>query len=66
MGGGVVVRAFLPPPDGGIQAQAGFETACSLGFRWIADGLGFVPRSRTGAKLLFEVFSRHYDRLSIL
>ena len=32
----------------------------------IIDELGFVPLSRTGAELLFEVFSQHYDRGSIL
>ena len=37
--------------------------------RWnllIIDELGFVPLSRTGAELLFEVFSRRYERGSIL
>ena len=32
----------------------------------IIDELGFVPLSRTGAELLFEVFSRRYKRGSIL
>ena len=32
----------------------------------IIDELGFVPLSRTGAELLFEVFSQHYERGSIL
>ena len=31
----------------------------------IIDELGFVPLSRTGAELLFEVFSQHYERGSI-
>ena len=31
----------------------------------IIDELGFVPRSTTGAELLFEVFSQHYERGSI-
>ena len=26
------------------------------------DGLGFVPLSKTGAELLFEVFSQRYER----
>ena len=30
------------------------------------DELGFVPRSTTGAELLFEVFSQRYERGSIL
>ena len=30
------------------------------------DELGFVPLSRTGAELLFEVFSQRYERGSIL
>ena len=32
----------------------------------ILDELGFVPLSRTGAELLFEVFSQHYERGSTL
>ena len=32
----------------------------------IIDAVGFVPLSRTGAELLFEVFSQRYERGSIL
>ena len=32
----------------------------------IVDELGFVPLSKTGAELLFEVFSRRYERNSTL
>ena len=32
----------------------------------IIDEVGFVPLSRTGAELLFEVFSQRYERGSIL
>ena len=32
----------------------------------IVDELGYVPLSSTGAELLFEVFSRRYERGSIL
>src|SRR6202050_4860996 len=32
----------------------------------IVDELGFVPLSKTGAELLFEVFSRRYERSSTL
>ncbi len=32
----------------------------------VVDELGFVPLSKTGAELLFEVFSRRYERGSIL
>ena len=32
----------------------------------IIDELGFVPLSRTGAELLFEVFSLRYERGSVL
>ena len=32
----------------------------------IVDELGFVPLSRTGAELLFEVFSQRYEQGSIL
>ncbi len=32
----------------------------------ILDELGYVPFSRTGAELLFEVISRAYERLSLI
>ncbi len=32
----------------------------------IVDELGFVPLSKTGAELLFEVFSQRYERGSTL
>ena len=32
----------------------------------LLDELGFVPLSRTGAELLFEVFSQRYERGSIM
>ena len=32
----------------------------------IIDELGYVPLSPTGAELLFEVFSRRYERGSVL
>ena len=32
----------------------------------IVDELGFVPLSKTGAELLFEVFSQRYERASTL
>ena len=32
----------------------------------IIDELGFVPLSKTGAELLFEVFSQRYERGSTL
>ena len=32
----------------------------------VIDELGFVPLSRTGVELLFEVFSQRYERGSIL
>jgi len=32
----------------------------------ILDELGYVPFSRTGAELLFEVVSRAYERLSLI
>ena len=32
----------------------------------IIDELGFVPLSKTGAELLFEVFSQRYERCSTL
>jgi DNA replication protein DnaC len=32
----------------------------------IIDELGFVPLSKTGAELLFEIFSQRYERGSIL
>ncbi len=32
----------------------------------IIDELGFVPLSKTGTELLFEVFSQRYERGSVL
>jgi DNA replication protein DnaC len=32
----------------------------------IVDELGFVPLSKTGAELLFEIFSQRYERASVL
>ena len=32
----------------------------------IVDELGFVPLSKTGAEMLFEVFSQRYERASTL
>ena len=32
----------------------------------IVDELGFVPLSKTGAEMLFEVFSQRYERSSAL
>jgi DNA replication protein DnaC len=32
----------------------------------IVDELGFVPLSKTGAEMLFEVFSHRYERCSTL
>ncbi len=32
----------------------------------IVDELGFVPLSKTGAELLFEVFSQRYERTSTM
>ena len=32
----------------------------------IIDELGFIPLSKTGAELLFEVFSQRYERGSVL
>ena len=32
----------------------------------IVDELGFVPLSKSGAELLFEIFSRRYERASTL
>ena len=32
----------------------------------IIDELGFVPLSKTGAELLFEVFSQRYEQRSVL
>ena len=32
----------------------------------IIDELGFVPLSKTGAELLFEVFSQRYERGSVM
>ena len=45
---------------------------CAIRSRWpaeellIVDELGFVPLSKSGAELLFEVFSQRYERGSTL
>ena len=33
---------------------------------WIVDELGYVPLSKTGAELLFEIFSQRYEQASTL
>ena len=46
------------------------NACCACRSNWqsitIIDELGFVPLSKTGAELLFEVFSQRYERGSIL
>ena len=49
----------------GFTTAAAFALLCRLNLL-IIDELGFVPLSRTGAELLFEVFSQRYERGSIL
>ena len=44
---------------------AACQRGMSVGFTTAAS-LGFVPLSRTGAELLFEVFSQRYERGSIM
>jgi len=43
-----------------------FQTLLSGFELLIIDELGFVPLSKTGAELLFEVFSRRYERSATL
>src|SRR6202140_2586099 len=43
-----------------------FQKLLSVFELLIIDELGFVPLSKTGAELLFEVFSRRYERSSTL
>jgi hypothetical protein len=43
-----------------------FQKMLSIFERLIIDELGFVPLSKTGAELLFEVFSRRYERSATL
>ena len=54
--------------DGGERRQTSAELpeeAARLKLL-IIDELGFVPPSKTGAELLFEVFSQRYERGSVL
>ena len=48
--------------------SVGFTAAAALAHELIEarDELGFVPLSKTGAELLFEVFSQRYERGSVL
>ena len=43
-----------------------FQKMLSVFQLLIIDELGFVPLSKTGAELLFEVFSRRYERSATL
>ena len=43
-----------------------FQKQLAKGKLLIIDELGFVPLSKTGAELLFEVFSQRYERGSTL
>lgn len=43
-----------------------FQKMLSFSELLIIDELGFVPLSKTGAELLFEVFSRRYERSATL
>jgi len=47
-------------------AERGFQKLLSGCELLIIDELGFVPLSKTGAELLFEVFSRRYERSTTL
>ena len=62
-----------PRPWSTSSWRPGTTAACSpCSGNWprlrllIIDELGFVPRSTTGAELLFEVFSQRYERGSVL
>jgi DNA replication protein DnaC len=59
-----LVRMLLEARDDRMlgQLQARLRRVTLL----IIDELGFVPLSKTGAELLFEVFSRRYERSSTL
>ena len=48
------------------QKTGALDRAAPLQGWEIIDELGFEPLSRTGAELLFEVVSQHYERGSIL
>src|SRR6056297_298010 len=54
--------------DGGPRRASSAKAAKAVGRRQIADldELGFVPLSKTGAELLFELISQRYERGSTL
>ena len=54
---------WKPRTSGGLLRLQKQLTAYKL---LIVDELGYVPLSPSGAELLFEVFSRRYERGSIL
>ena len=64
----------LTAVPGGVLAQPGGEAKRLLRFQkqlakqdlLIVDELGYVPLSKTGAELLFEIFSQRYEQASTL
>ena len=70
----VSVSALPPPPPWCMTLMEARDDKQLLRFQkrlagyklLIIDELGFVPLSKTGAELLFEVFSQRYERGSIL
>ncbi len=50
----------------GVRCPLNRQDPCRPRSRLRIDELGFVPLSKTGAELLFEVFSPRYERGSIL
>src|SRR5579862_9985833 len=43
-----------------------FQKQLAADERLVVDELGFVPLSKSGAELLFEIFSQRYERASVL
>ena len=59
-------RSLLTPPRWSLFAPPLTQKQLAKYHLLIIDELGFVPLSKTGAELLFEVFSQRYERGSIL
>ena len=67
---GVLRRSKSSPPDfdfvSCLRKQLRFQKQIASYELLIVDELGFVPLSKTGAELLFEMLSQRYERGSTL
>ena len=62
----VTCLADISESNQNVWYELGFAFATGTPVVMIVDELGYVPLSKTGAELLFEVFSRRYEQASTL